>query len=168
MALAEPGCKPWRGRMSDSDNIAAMQRELGRQLAALRREAGLTQQGLAALAGFSRSTVSVAEIGRQSQAREFWEACDKALDTGGVLTAGADQIDTVRDAEQRAAASAAQEARQARALAALTAAQQHGGVTARVTAVQPCPHCGHEVTVLTTLIPETAAQAPLRHPRAGE
>ncbi len=154
--------------MSDSDNIAAMQRELGRQLAALRREAGLTQQGLAALAGFSRSTVSVAEIGRQSQAREFWEACDKALDTGGVLTAGADQIDTVRDAEQRAAASAAQEARQARALAALTAAQQHGGVTARVTAVQPCPHCGHEVTVLTTLIPETAAQAPLRHPRAGE
>ena len=45
----------------------------------------------------------VAEIGRQSQAREFWQACDKALDTGGALTAGADQIDTVRDAQQRAA-----------------------------------------------------------------
>jgi transcriptional regulator with XRE-family HTH domain len=150
--------------MSDSGNIAAMQRELGRQLAALRREAGLTQQGLGALAGFSRSTVSVAEIGRQSQAREFWKACEKALDAGDVLTAGADQIGAVRDAEQRAAASAAQEARQARALAALTAARQHSGVTAGVTAVQPCPHCGHEITVLTTLIPEIAEPAPLRRP----
>jgi transcriptional regulator with XRE-family HTH domain len=150
--------------MSDSENIAAMQRELGRQLAALRREAGLTQQGLAALTGFSRSTVSVAEIGRPAHAREFWEACDTALDTGGVLAAGVDQIDAVRDAEQRAAARAAQEAREARALTVLTAAQHHGGVMAGVTAVQPCPHCGHEVTVLTTLIPETAGQAPLRHP----
>lgn len=149
--------------MSEPDNVAAMQRELGRQLAALRREAGLTQQNLAALAGFSRSTVSVAEIGRQSQAREFWQACDKALDTGGALTVGADQIDTVRDAEQRAAACAAQEAREARALAALAAARRHSGVTAGVTAVQPCPHCGGEVTVLTTLIPETGpAQEALR------
>ncbi len=88
--------------MSDSESIAVMQRELGRQLAALRREAGLTQMGLAALAGFSRSTVSVAEIGRQAHAREFWEACDKALDTGGVLTAGVDQIDAVRGVPQHA------------------------------------------------------------------
>jgi transcriptional regulator with XRE-family HTH domain len=143
--------------MNDSENIAAMQRELGRQLAALRRGAGLTQEGLAALAGFSRSTVSVAELGRQAHAREFWEACDKALDAGGVLATGVDQVDAVRDAEQRAAARAAQEAREARALAALSAARQHGGVTAGVTAVQPCPHCGGEVTVLTTLIAETAA-----------
>jgi DNA-binding XRE family transcriptional regulator len=142
--------------MSDSDNVAAMQRELGRQLAALRRAAGLTQHRLADLAGFARSTVSLAEIGRQCQAREFWQACDKALDTGGVLTAGAGQIDTVRDAEQRSAALAAQEAREARALAALAAAQDHGGVRAGVTAVQACPHCGGEVTVLTTLIPVTA------------
>jgi len=141
--------------MSHSENVAAMGRDLGRQLAALRRQAGLTQHGLAALAGFSRSTVSVAEIGGQSQAREFWEACDKALDTGGALAAGADQIDAVRDAEQRAAALAAQEAREARALAALAAAQDHSGVRAGVTAVQACPHCGGEVTVLTTLIPET-------------
>lgn len=149
--------------MSDPGNIAAMQRELGRQLAALRRQAGLTQHGLAALTGFSRTTISMAEIGRQSQAREFWEACDKALDTGGRLTAGADQIDTVRDAEQRAAACAAQEAREARALAALAGAQDHGSVRARVTAVQACPHCGGEVAVLTTLVPETTpAQEALR------
>jgi transcriptional regulator with XRE-family HTH domain len=136
-----------------------MRRELGRQLAALRRCAGLTQEGLAELTGFSRSTVSVAEIGRQSHALGFWEACDKALDTGGVLADGARQIDAVADAEQRAAASAAQEVREAQALAALTAARQCGSVTARVTAVQACPHCGGEVTVLTTLIPLTTAQA---------
>jgi transcriptional regulator with XRE-family HTH domain len=142
--------------MSDSDNVGAMQRQLGRQLAALRRRAGLTQHGLGARAGFSRSMVSLAEIGRQSQAREFWLACDKALSTGGVLTAGVDQIDAVRDAEQRAAACAAQEAREARALAALSAASDHSGVTAAVTAVQACPHCGGELTILTTLIPEPA------------
>jgi len=151
--------------MSDSDSVAAMGRELGRQLAALRREAGLTQHGLAALAGFSRSTVSLAEIGRQSQAREFWQACDKALDTSGALTAGADQIDTVRDAEQRAVACAAQEAREARALAALTAAQHHSGVRAGVTGVQACPHCGGEVTVLTTLIPTTLIPEPRQRRR---
>ncbi len=98
----------------------------------------------------------MAEIGRHSQARQFWESCDKALNTGGVLTAGAEQIDKVRDAEQRAAASAAQEAREARALAALDAAEHVSGMTAGVTAVQACPHCGSEVTVLTTLIPGTA------------
>jgi transcriptional regulator with XRE-family HTH domain len=150
--------------MSDSESIAVMARELGRQLAALRRQAGLTQHGLAALAGFSRSTISVAEIGRQYQAREFWQACDKALDTDGELTAGADQIDAVREAEQRAVALAAQEARQARALAALAAAR-HGGVTAAVTAIQACPHCGSQITVLTTFMPDTTpAKAPLQQP----
>jgi len=151
--------------MSDPENIAAMELELGRQLAALRRQARLTQRELAALAGFSRSTISVAEIGRQYQAREFWEACDKALGTDGELAAGSDQIDEVRDAEQRAAALAAQEKRQARALAALATAGHQGGVTAMVTAIQACPHCGGQITVLTTLIPDTTSgKAPLRQP----
>src|ERR1035441_5617168 len=145
--------------MSDSESIAAMQRELGRQLAALRREAGLTQEGLAALAGFSRSTVSVAEIGRQAHAREFWAACDKALDSGGVLAAGFDQIGAVREAEERAAACAAQEARETRALAALTAAQHRADVAAGVTAIQPCPHCGCRVAVLTALIQQPPVPA---------
>ena len=156
VAPAEPGQAPGRASTGESENVAAMQKDLGRQLAALRREAGLSQQGLAVMAGFSRSAVSLAEIGRQCQAREFWRACDNALDTGGVLADGADQIGAVRHAEQRAAASAAQEARQARALTALAAARQLSGVTAGVTAVQACPHCGGEVTVLTTLIPDTA------------
>jgi transcriptional regulator with XRE-family HTH domain len=149
--------------MTDSDNIAAMQRELGRQLAALRRQAGLTQHALATLTGFSRSTVSLAEIGRQSQAREFWQACDETLGTGSALSAGVDQIEAVRDAERHAAARAAQEAREARALAALVVARDRSGVAASVTAVQACPHCGGGVTILTTLVPDTdTAQVPLR------
>jgi transcriptional regulator with XRE-family HTH domain len=146
--------------VSDSGSIAAMGRELGRQLAALRRQAGLTQHGLAALAGFSRTTVSMAEIGHGYQARQFWEACDKALDTDGALTTGADQLDTVRDTERRAAAYAAQQARQAQALA---AAGGHSGARAAVAAIQPCPHCGGQVTVVATLIGEiTPAQEAVR------
>jgi transcriptional regulator with XRE-family HTH domain len=99
-----------------SDNVPVLLRELGQQLATLRREAGLTQENLAALMAFSRSTVSVAEIGHQPQSRQFWAACDKALDTGGVLAAGCDQIHAVRQAEERAAACAAQQAHEARAL----------------------------------------------------
>jgi transcriptional regulator with XRE-family HTH domain len=135
-----------------SDEVAGMRKDLGRQLAALRRTARLTQFGLALLIGFSRSAVSLAEIGRQGQAREFWEACDKALATEGVLAAGADHIAAVHDALERAAALAAQEAREARAVAAMAAAGQPR-LSAGVAAVQPCPHCGGEVTVLATLIP---------------
>ena len=82
--------------MRHSDTVPVLLRELGQQVAALRREAGLTRENLGALAGFSRSTVSVAEIGRQPHAREFWAACDKALDSGGVLAAGFDQIGGAR------------------------------------------------------------------------
>jgi transcriptional regulator with XRE-family HTH domain len=143
----------------DSDAFAVMQQELGRQLAALRRGAGLTQQSLGTLMGFSRSTVSVAEIGRQPHARAFWAACDKALDTSGVLTAGFDQIKSVREARERAAACAAQEAREARALATLTSAQHRDGLASGVTAVQPCPHCGCRVAVLTTLVSQPPGPA---------
>lgn len=97
--------------MSEPQTAAVMVRELGRQLAALRRAAGLTQHQLAALTSFSRITLSLAEIGRESHARQFWEACDKALDTGGALTAGFDQVTAVREAQQQATARAAQQAR---------------------------------------------------------
>jgi DNA-binding XRE family transcriptional regulator len=141
-----------------SDTVAVLLRELGQQLAALRREAWLTQDNLGGLAGFSRSTVSLAEIGRQPHAREFWAACDKALDSGGVLAAGLDQIEAVREAEERAAACAAQEARETRAL---TAARHRADATAAgVTAVQPCPHCGCRVAVLTTLIQQPPGSQP--------
>ena len=139
--------------MTEPHTAAVMRRELGRQVAALRRAAGLTQHQLAELTRFSRATVSLAEIGRESHARQFWEACDKALDTGGALTAGFDQVGAVREAQQQATARAAQQAREAYALAALTAAQHQGDIATRVTTIQPCPQCQHPITVLTTLIP---------------
>jgi Helix-turn-helix domain len=138
--------------MREAGSIDGMWRDLGRQLAALRRAAGLTQVELGALAGYSRTAVSVAEIGRQPYSRDFWQACDKALDTGGVLTDGADEIGAVRSAVERAVACAAQEAREARALAAFTAAQDQVGLFAGVSALRSCPSCGSEVTVLTTLV----------------
>ena len=153
-----------RSEMTSTGGTEAMWRELGRQLAALRRAAGLTQVSLGAQAGFSRTTVSVAEIGRAVPSDDFWQACDKALRSGGALTTGAAQIKAAQRASEHAAARAAQEAREAQALAAFTAAQDQRGVSAEVSAVQPCPNCGSDVTILTTLIPRarvTGAHEPL-------
>jgi transcriptional regulator with XRE-family HTH domain len=151
--------------VNETERIAAMLRVLGHQLAALRCEAGLTQEALSALTNFSRSTISTAEIGNHTQSSAFWHACDTVLGTGGVLTAGAQQIGAARKAERYAAARAAQEAREARALAAFAAARDQQAVTAGVSAVQPCPNCGCAVTVLTTLVPgpATGARSPAEH-----
>lgn len=137
--------------MSDTETITAMRRELGRQLAALRREARLTQEELASEAGFSRSAVSVAEIGGKGPGREFWVACDRALAVGDVLTAGHTQIIAVHKAHQRAAAHAAQRAREAQALAVLADASQHDDIHSAAS-IQSCPHCGQDVAVLITLV----------------
>jgi len=59
---------------------------LSRALAALRRAAGLTQPGLAALTGYSVTTVGHAETGRLWQARAFWEKADLVLAAEGELT----------------------------------------------------------------------------------
>ena len=137
--------------------ITAMRRELGRQLAALRREARLTQEELASQAGFSRSAVSVAEIGGKGPAREFWVAVDRALTTRDVLTAGYTQIIAVHKAQQRAAAQAAQRAREAQALAALADASEHDDIHSAAS-IQACPHCGQDIAVLITLVPAPAGR----------
>jgi transcriptional regulator with XRE-family HTH domain len=134
-----------------------MRRELGRQLAALRREARLTQEELASQAGFSRSAISVAEIGGKGPAREFWVAVDRALATRDVLTAGYTQIIAVHKAQQRAAAQAAQRAREAQALAALADASEHDDIRSTAS-IQACPHCGQDVAVLITLVPPPAGR----------
>src|ERR1700719_2367148 len=76
-------------------------RELGRQLAGARKAAGYTQEQLGAAAGYSRSTVSNAEIGHPDVARVFWARCEKVLKGGRVFTLAFDQI---RAAERRQAA----------------------------------------------------------------
>jgi hypothetical protein len=59
---------------------------LSRALAALRRAAGLTQPELAALTGYSVTTVGHAETGRLWQSRAFWEKADRMLAAEGELT----------------------------------------------------------------------------------
>jgi DNA-binding XRE family transcriptional regulator len=59
---------------------------LSRALAATRRASGLTQAALAALAGYSVTTIGHAETGRLRQSRQFWEKTDLALAAGCELT----------------------------------------------------------------------------------
>jgi DNA-binding transcriptional MocR family regulator len=59
---------------------------LSRALAAMRRAAGLTQPALAALTGYSVTTVGHAETGRLWQSRAFWEKADLLLAAEGELT----------------------------------------------------------------------------------
>jgi len=61
-------------------------RALSRALAALRRQAGLSQPDLAALAGYWVTTVGHAETGRLWQSRAFWEKADILLAADGELT----------------------------------------------------------------------------------
>jgi DNA-binding transcriptional regulator YhcF (GntR family) len=60
-------------------------RALSAALAARRRAAGLTQVELAALVGFSVTTVGHAETGRTWQSRRFWEQIVRVLCVGGEL-----------------------------------------------------------------------------------
>ena len=99
--------------MADTDEAARAWRALGRQLAASRRAAGLNQEELARLAGYSRSTIANAETGRQHVPRGFWARCDAALDTGTALARGYDQVTA---AGRRGHAQAAAGAQQARAI----------------------------------------------------
>jgi DNA-binding XRE family transcriptional regulator len=61
-------------------------RALSGALAALRRMAGLTQPALAALTGYSVTTVGHAETGRLWQSRAFCEKADLILAAEGELT----------------------------------------------------------------------------------
>jgi hypothetical protein len=61
-------------------------RRLSRALAAARRASGLTQPALAALTGYSVTTIGHAETARLWQSRQFWEKADLTLAVGGELT----------------------------------------------------------------------------------
>lgn len=73
--------------------ISEMRRALGRELAALREQASLTQRQLASLIGYSRSTIGDAELGRKHIPRGFWERSEIALNAGTVLSGRYDQIE---------------------------------------------------------------------------
>ena len=98
-----------------SDRVWEQRRALGRRLASLRSRSGFSQWEFAPLTGYSRSTLSDAELGRHRLRREFWERCDGALMADGVLIAAYDRIEVVATAVRRSARSQAQAAREEQA-----------------------------------------------------
>ena len=98
-----------------AERVWEQRRALGRRLASLRSRSGFSQWELAPLTGYSRSTLSDAELGRHRLRREFWQRCDEALMSEGVLTSAYDRIEVVATAVRRSARRQAQAAREEQA-----------------------------------------------------
>jgi Helix-turn-helix domain len=109
-----------------AQSLLQMRRALGRQLAAMRNRAGLSQWDLAPLTGYSRSTLSDAELGRHRLRREFWLRCDGLLQGEGRLVASYDQIESAGAVLRQRSGHTAQQARDQL-------------VSARLRAVRPFP-----------------------------
>lgn len=92
--------------------VAKARAALGQQLAALRAGAGYSQEGLAPLTGYGRSTVAMVETGRQNAPRAFWERAARAL-SAPALVAGYEQIEAMVAAGRQKAAECAQAERDA-------------------------------------------------------
>lgn len=103
--------------------LVALKRALGQQLAALRQAAGVGQQQVAHKTGYSRSSVAHAEAGRQLLTRDFWKAVDELVGAEGVLLAGYEQVQAIKQehealSRQAELATALAEAQAVRAMAA--------------------------------------------------
>ncbi len=157
------------GPADGTETVTQMRRALGRQLAAMRNRAGLSQWDLAPLTGYSRSTLSDAELGRHRQRREFWLRCDGLLKADGRLVAAYDRTETAAAVISQRARSAAQLARDEHASARLQAVHPvAGGGTQELAvdnrpdppgeqgrepggsllAMEACPHCRRPIAVL--------------------
>lgn len=87
-------------RSGGADRTAPIQvaeacQRLGRQLAAWRDLAGLTQVALARRINYSRSAIGNVEIGRDRSTRRFWQSADAEVGAGGALVAAFDQVDAL-------------------------------------------------------------------------
>lgn len=102
--------------MREPEAVAQARRELGTELAAYCRAAGLRQVQLAKLVGYSRSTIGNVETGRQRVPRDLWERADSLLRTGGVLASGHDEVETAAKNALRTLARDASTARQTGAI----------------------------------------------------
>ncbi|HEY1673600.1 MAG TPA: helix-turn-helix transcriptional regulator [Streptosporangiaceae bacterium] len=109
-----------------AQSLLQMRRALGRQLAAMRNRAGLSQWDLAPLTGYSRSTLSDAELGRHRLRREFWLRCDGLLKGEGRLVASYDSIESAGAVLRQQSGHTAQQTRDQL-------------VSARLRAVRPFP-----------------------------
>lgn len=79
--------------------VAEARSDLGRELAARRKAAGLTQTAFARRVGYSRSTVANLEVGRQCAPR-LWERADQELGAAGALVGGFNQVNALERALQ--------------------------------------------------------------------
>ncbi len=130
-------------------SLLQMRRALGRQLAAQRNRAGLSQWDLAPLTGYSRSTLSDAELGRHRLRREFWLRCDELLKAEGRLLASYDRIETAATVlEQRSHGTGPRTRPPLRAVPAPDHdAARPSGAHSRI-AMEACPHCRRPIAVL--------------------
>jgi len=95
---------PPGGGTPDPEVVRGMRRDMGRDLARRREEAGLTQEKFADLTGrYGRGTVSHAETGIGDTGREFWVIADRLLGTGGLFAEFHDLIREYLGQEKRAA-----------------------------------------------------------------
>jgi DNA-binding XRE family transcriptional regulator len=76
----------------DLEDITQLRRELGRDLAAQRKAAGMLQEELAGKIGHTRGSLSNAETGNRDKSRKFWQACDDVLGTGTHFADSYDRI----------------------------------------------------------------------------
>ena len=151
-----------------AESLLQMRRALGRQLAAMRNRAGLSQWDLAPLTGYSRSTLSDAELGRHRLRREFWVRCDELLKGESRLVASYDRIESAGAVLRQRARSTAQLAREQQASARLRAVrplpEEQAALPGRHAvrrqkagrvAMESCPHCHRPIAVL--IVPSAPA-----------
>jgi DNA-binding XRE family transcriptional regulator len=160
--------------VTDPEVIWDMRRAMGRQLAAVRNRTGFSQWQLARVIGYSRSTLSDAELGRHRIGREFWQRCQEVLEAEAPsLVATYDRIEgaaaDMRQHALRAAQAATQDQASARLCSVLSTDAGPGpaGDAARdaaVTMVQECPHCGRSILILilvgASLVPGATENSP--------
>lgn len=81
--------------------VVELRRMLGRRLAMLRGEAGLTQDEIARALHYARTSVAHIETGRQGAPRAFWERVDRLLGADGVLVTTYDELAQAKAARPR-------------------------------------------------------------------
>lgn len=82
--------------------MAALRRDLGRQLAVRRKAAGYLQRELGVLVGYSRTAIASAETGGTKVGLQLWQRADQVLQTGEPFTRGYERIRAQIAAEARA------------------------------------------------------------------
>lgn len=69
----------------EPEHLDRLRQALGAELASLRKAARVTQQHLAHQSGYSRSSVTHAEAGRQLLDQDFWQTADRLVNANGRL-----------------------------------------------------------------------------------